>query len=88
MRRGRPASQGLPTQGIASPRSRPPLCRSQPSEGIIDSQSLRAAQTVPAPLRGYDAGKKINGRKRHIAVDTLGLSRPTRNSGGVGRTPG
>ena len=44
-----------------------------PSAAIIDSQSVRAAETVPKPSRGYDAAKKINGRKRHIAVDTLGL---------------
>jgi transposase len=45
----------------------------QPSAGIIDSQSIKAAATVGAPSRGFDAGKKINGRKRHIVVDTLGL---------------
>ncbi len=27
---------------------------------------------MPPPMRGYDAGKKVKGRKRHIAVDTLG----------------
>jgi transposase len=45
----------------------------EPTAGIIDSQSVRAAQTVAAASRGYDAGKKVNGRKRHIAVDTPGL---------------
>jgi transposase len=45
----------------------------QPSAAIIDSASVKAAETVGKPSRGYDAGKKINGRKRHIAVDTLGL---------------
>ncbi|MGP4016695.1 transposase [Saccharopolyspora sp. 5N708] len=44
-----------------------------PSAGSIDSASVKAAETVPAASRGFDAGKKINGRKRHIAVDTLGL---------------
>jgi putative transposase len=44
-----------------------------PSAAIVDSQSVRAAETVPAGSRGYDAGKQVNGRKRHIAVDTLGL---------------
>lgn len=44
-----------------------------PSAGVIDSQSVKAAETVGTTSRGYDAGKKINGRKRHIAVDTLGL---------------
>jgi transposase len=43
-----------------------------PSAAIIDSASVKAAETVGATGRGYDAGKKINGRKRHIAVDTLG----------------
>ncbi|MGW7314722.1 IS5 family transposase [Streptomyces sp. NPDC054865] len=40
---------------------------------IIDSQSVKAAETVSKSTRGYDAGKKINGRKRHIAVDTRGM---------------
>lgn len=41
----------------------------QPSAGVLDSQSVKAPG---ARQRGYDAGKKINGRKRHIAVDTEG----------------
>jgi putative transposase len=40
-----------------------------PSAGIVDSQSVKAPAAVE---RGYDAGKKIVGRKRHIAVDTEG----------------
>lgn len=44
-----------------------------PSAAVIDSQSVKAAETVWRSGRGYDAGKKINGRKRHIVVDTLGL---------------
>jgi transposase len=44
-----------------------------PTAGSIDSQSVKAADTVGSASRGYDAGKKINGRKRHIVVDTLGL---------------
>jgi transposase len=47
--------------------------RSAPSAAIIDSQSVRAADTVPTASRGRDAGKKVNGRKRHLAVDTMGL---------------
>jgi len=43
------------------------------SAGVVDSQSLRAADTVGADQRGYDAGKRTNGTKRHIVVDTLGL---------------
>jgi transposase len=42
-----------------------------PSAAIIDSATVKAAETVGAASRDYDAGKKINGRKRHIAVDTL-----------------
>lgn len=45
----------------------------EPSAGIIDSQSVKGADTVPTETRGYDAGKKINGRNRHIVVDTIGL---------------
>lgn len=44
-----------------------------PSAGIVDSQSVKGADTVSAGTRGYDAGKRINGRKRHIVVDTIGL---------------
>jgi transposase len=45
----------------------------QPSAGIIDSQSVKGADTVGRDSRGYDAGKKINGRKRFIVTDTVGL---------------
>jgi transposase len=44
-----------------------------PTAAILDSQTVRAAETVGAATRGWDAGKKLNGRKRHIVVDTLGL---------------
>jgi len=44
-----------------------------PSAGLMDSQSVKGADTVGADSRGYDAGKKINGRKRFIVTDTLGL---------------
>lgn len=47
--------------------------KAEPSAGIVDSQSVKGADTVSASTRGYDAGKKINGRKRHIVVDTIGL---------------
>lgn len=47
--------------------------RPEPSGGIVDSQSVKGADTVSTDTRGYDAGKKINGRKRHIVVDTIGL---------------
>ena len=45
----------------------------QPTAAIIDSQSVRAADTVPRASRGWDNAKKVNGRKRHIAVDVMGL---------------
>ncbi|MHB8970675.1 MAG: transposase [Pirellulaceae bacterium] len=45
--------------------------KSTPTVAIIDSQSIRTSEG--GEERGYDAGKKITGRKRHLAVDTLGL---------------
>jgi transposase len=44
-----------------------------PSAAVLDSQSVRAADTAPRATRGWDNGKKVNGRKRHLAVDTMGL---------------
>lgn len=44
-----------------------------PAAGSIDSQSVQAAGTAGAASRGFDGAKKVNGRKRHIAIDTLGL---------------
>ncbi len=41
------------------------------SAAIIDSQSVKASEV--AKKTGFDAGKKIKGRKRHILVDTMGL---------------
>jgi len=45
----------------------------EPSAGVVDSQSVKADATVTFASRGYDAAKKINGRKRHLLTDTLGL---------------
>ncbi len=42
-----------------------------PTAGVIDSQSVKTTES--GGVRGFDAGKKIKGRKRHILTDTLGL---------------
>ena len=43
-----------------------------PSAICIESQTVKTTE-MGGPERGYDGGKKINGRKRHLLVDTLGL---------------
>lgn len=45
----------------------------EPSAAIIDARSARGAATVTRSTRGYDAGKKISGRKQFGTVDTLGM---------------
>lgn len=44
-----------------------------PTAVILDTQSIRAANHVPAATTGKDAGKRVPGRKRGLAVDALGL---------------
>ena len=58
---------------VRSPRRGGGKREARPTAGVIDSQALRGADTVGADTRGFDAGKRVNGRKRHIIVDTLGL---------------
>lgn len=70
------SGRGLPQRLVDALRARIRLGCGRgalPTAGSIDSQSVKAADTVGAATRGFDGGKKINGRKRHIAVDTLGL---------------
>jgi transposase len=47
--------------------------QAEPTAAIIDSQSVKGASSVPAASRGYDGGKKINGRRRHVITDSIGL---------------
>lgn len=63
-----------------------------PSAAIIDARSVRGASTVTSETRGFDAGKKISGRKVFGVVDTLGLlvavfvvaASVSDNAGGIG----
>jgi len=63
------AQRGLtqPVLAVPKPLGRPP----QTAAAILDSQSVKSDSQGGDV--GYDAGKKIKGRKRHLLVDTLGL---------------
>jgi transposase len=70
------SQRGMPQQLVARLRHRLRVRArrdAQPSAAVIDSQSVKAADTVGAGSRGFDSGKKINGRKRHLAVDVEGF---------------
>jgi transposase len=45
----------------------------EPSAVILDAQTVKTSGNVPEHSQGIDAGKKIKGRKRHVATDVLGL---------------
>ncbi|MFI6475964.1 hypothetical protein ACIBL5_37730 [Streptomyces sp. NPDC050516] len=45
----------------------------EPTAGIIDAQSVKGAASVPAASRGFDGGKKVNGRKRDVAEQPRGV---------------
>lgn len=45
----------------------------EPTAAILDSQTVKTSGNVPEHSQGIDAGKRIKGRKRHIATDVLGL---------------
>ncbi|MFB9573988.1 IS5 family transposase, partial [Streptomyces yanii] len=44
-----------------------------PTAAVIDARTAKASPNAPESTQGYDGGKRIKGRKRHIATDTLGL---------------
>jgi len=45
----------------------------EPTAAILDAQTVKTSGNVPEQSQGIDAGKRIKGRKRHVATDVLGL---------------
>jgi transposase len=45
----------------------------EPTAAILDAQTVKTSSNVPERSQGIDAGKRIKGRKRHVATDVLGL---------------
>jgi len=64
-------SVGAHSRSAARKRAAQTRKKKAPTAAIIDAQSVKTANHPG--MRGYDAGKKVVGRKRHLVVDTLGL---------------
>lgn len=56
-----------------TPRADGTVRSDDPTICILDSQSAKTSEEAAPETRGYDAGKKVKGRKRHLVVDALGL---------------
>jgi putative transposase len=65
-----PWGVGAGARGLESTVSKKNARNPTPSYGIVDSQSVKTVYA--SEQRGFDGGKKVKGRKRHIVVDTLG----------------